>query len=589
MDESRVNLSQQQVSDLKRRFYLTGYSSRQETDADHLQFGVLSYNDNLVDFYFQGILLQHHHYALVLTEGIRQPDTVMSDRANQAADVFRGISHPVVQAPIAMADKFIALLKQQETRSDLSLALAYANLQLTRLEFAVASRLLAAKISYNYRENAFSAIQASAQAKALVKRIEVGLLMYSNPYSAIPVMGMDHDRLKTIYPDLPDVSIRRVASVVPYLLFLVHDTSLTPSLINRVVSTFSSLLDPIEHEARQNIDAQEIVIQPAADGEWMGLYIKQPLEGGRLPSVNDYTWEMREQHIDFEQLPKRIVAWNGVKKDLQQSIKLSLPQTEQVLAHWLTDKMVEQYVNTSMLGSCFVDAKHEKDTMHLNHLFKKMIYDYLIAPNGGAPAHEIIRTLMEVYDGGHLLSRTLEDMAGAFTKQFREVMKHRLIALGDGVELERMKKNADDGLKDIIVSTKSLPLSHARNARLKEVIDFAIDEAQNALMRLNQTRDLRLIAVSRVSAPRRNNGNKGKFKGDSLSGRQDISRHTASSRSSARSVTINKSSRGEGGDKKVSYVSGASVAQQGSFASRRSSSRRSSRQDESELNRPDWR
>ena len=54
MDESRVNLSQQQVSDLKRRFYLTGYSSRQETDADHLQFGVLSYNDNLVDFYFQG-------------------------------------------------------------------------------------------------------------------------------------------------------------------------------------------------------------------------------------------------------------------------------------------------------------------------------------------------------------------------------------------------------------------------------------------------------------------------------------------------------------------------------------------------------
>ena len=299
--------------------------------------------------------------------------------------------------------------------------------------------------------------------------------------------------------------------------------------------------------------------------------------------MNDYTWEMREQHIDFEQLPKQIVAWNGVKKDLQQSIKLSLPQTEQVLAHWLTDKMVEQYVNTSMLGLCFIDAKHEKDTMHLNHLFKKMIYDYLIEPNGGAPAHEILRTLMEVNDGSHLLTRTLEDMAGAFTKQFCEVMKNRLIALGDGIELERMKKNADDGFKDIVVSTRSLPLSHASNARLKAVIDLAIDEAQNALKSLNQTRDVRLIAVSRVSAPRRNNSNKGKFNDASRLERQDISRHTASSRSSAGSI------RGEQGDKKVGRASGSSVAQQGSFASRRSSSRRSYREDRSESKRLDWR
>ena len=88
MDESIDELSQQQISDLKRSFYLARDFAREETEENLLKMSILSYSDNHVDFYFQGILLQHHHYALVLTEGLRNPDTIVSDTAGQATDVY---------------------------------------------------------------------------------------------------------------------------------------------------------------------------------------------------------------------------------------------------------------------------------------------------------------------------------------------------------------------------------------------------------------------------------------------------------------------------------------------------------------------
>ncbi len=591
MDRSKVKLSDEQISDLSRRFYLTGLSSYQETNTDCLQLSVLSYNDNLVDFYFQGILLQHHHYALVLTEGLRAPDTVVSDQATQAADAFRGISHPVVQAPILMADKFIALLKQQETRSDLSLALAYANLQLTRLEFSVASRLLARKISYNYRENTYNAIQASAQARALVKRIEVGLLMYSNPYSALPVMGMKHGELQKIYPDLSEVSIRRVVSVVPYLLCLVHDTSITPSLIDRVVSSFSSLLDPVDFEAKQTLDAQEIVIQPAAKDEWLGLYIKNSTDGARLPTVSDYNWEMREDRIDLERLPKRIVAWNGVKRVLQQSLKLSQEQVEQVLTHWLTDKMIEGYLNTSVLDPCFVHDKHEKESVYMTHFFKKMIYDHLITPNGSRPAHQLILSLMQTYDGKHLLTHSLDVMASAFIKQFREVMKHRLIAMNDGASLERILKNMGESIDkiDCIICDKSMPLSHSKNTRLNDIIDIGLEESERQLEQLNTTFDLRAVAVSRVSST----PNRGKKKTASQSSNKPRSTTKPSEDkadwSSTRSSSFKTSFNGRDTTRPMSYATSMRSSQHTRSSLMSSSKRGASINDTHESTKPDWR
>jgi hypothetical protein len=498
-----------QAVDIMRRFYLTDTPSAAESKRYELQLGLLSYSDNLVDWYYQSILLQHFNYAMILTEGSRIPDTTLADNAGDVNDVLRAIPHPLAQAPAQLADKFITLLKQQETRTDIALALAYANLQVTRLEFSIVTRHVAKQVASDHRENKQDQAQASAIAKALVNRLEAGLLLYSNPYAHMPAMEMKHANLQKIYPGLPEKSITRIASVIPYILFLMNDHSIEPGLVDSIMSTLSGLLDPAGRKIAQQLSGDSIVIKPATRNGDLELYLRATAGKDKLPLLSDYTWELRDEDIDLSRLPSRIESWNSDRAMLAHSLKLSTSQVERVLAFWLTNRLAEAYTATRALPPCFSLQKGDSETPYIESFFKQTVFNYLLKPSGIRETNDLLINTMNHNQGKQSLGHRLDTMAAGFIKQLRELTRNsKLHPSSITYDPRKLEEPVEINGHEIVLICwdKTAPLTHANHFEIQNIVDLCLDESQQKDNELNQTSDLRLARVAssglRLFAPK---------------------------------------------------------------------------------------
>ena len=139
------------------KFHLTKFDSR----ADGAK--LLRYHSNKIGWYVQSIFTAHYSRSIALTQGRTTPDQTTLDVMQQGAALAAAHAPAALSGALHLSSYFFDMLKSTETETQAKLALAYASLRLTAVEFSFTTRLLTRKL-----DSEFAAMDVSQDRKSVV-------------------------------------------------------------------------------------------------------------------------------------------------------------------------------------------------------------------------------------------------------------------------------------------------------------------------------------------------------------------------------------------------------------------------------------
>jgi hypothetical protein len=458
---------------------------------------LLKHANNLVGHYVEQILIRRYSIANSLAGGKAEVDLTRYTGAQKALSAVEKVPVQAVAAGAKLAGTFIQLLKEQESKHQLWLALFYQALGFTEVEFWLLAALVGSHVDEKHGELDVDAATARRLAAKWVLRFEVMLMNYS-PCN-LPLLFAEKLPAPSWLPEelaLDKVSIQRIDETYRFAQqAFKHETRIPDSVLQKFQQGIINLFDSTEKQASV-IDSSPVFLKSPMRGQALELYISR--SDSLHVKVKGIYSELPDDKFSVKDFPygivNRLSARSKAPCDVMQ---LMDDQVAKVVAHWAAEKVFSLLVTKHFYNEA---KKKLMDGEYYRKDFVMFFSQYLldIEMHKGV-SYDLVAALMNEQEVLREFFPRIERVAVTFFKE-----SPKLIPYGYG--------STTSGRKSCVISFKG-------EVRSKDNEDLL--RLWDTLMKKVVKEDARKVTRSDIFKSKRSTGRRVNFAHGGLHGESD--------------------------------------------------------------------